>query len=283
MTIVLAGATGFVAGRVAPRLVDRGELVVAAGHDPSRLPHQEGVECVAVDLREDASLRALPQRVDVVVQLAQANTSTDLQAVNVAGTRRLLEYARAAGARRFVLASSGSVYAPSQSPHRESDPVAAEGEYVATKVEAERLAHELREELDVWVIRIFTPYGPGQRGRLVPDLLERVRAGTAVILRGGGRPRLSPIYVDDVANIFVQAALDGTGSHVVNAGGEEPLTIRQAAEIIGSVVGRQPVFEESSDPPPPDIVADCSEMRRLFDLPSPLTRFGDGVRAMVAA
>ena len=48
-------------------------------------------------------------------------------------------------------------------------------------------------------------YGTGQRNRLVPGLISRIQEGRPVTLREGGRPRMNPIFVEDVAEVFAQA------------------------------------------------------------------------------
>jgi nucleoside-diphosphate-sugar epimerase len=66
----------------------------------------------------------------------------------------------------------------------------------------------------------------------------------------------------------------------VNVGSEEALSIREIAEIIGRVVGREPVIEEQAGEIGGDFVGDITAMCRTFRLPARLTSFEDGVRVM---
>jgi nucleoside-diphosphate-sugar epimerase len=136
------------------------------------------------------------------------------------------------------------------------------------------------EVLPYVVLRLLTPYGPGQTNRLVPGLLGRVRAGRPVTLRDGGRPRMNPIYVDHVVDVLAQA-LTVPPNQVVNLAGDEVLSIQEMAETIGRVVGREPVFEPAAGDSGGDVVADTTRLRRVFTLPPTLTAFADGVRAML--
>ncbi|MGH2370680.1 MAG: NAD-dependent epimerase/dehydratase family protein, partial [Chloroflexota bacterium] len=186
--VLVTGATGFVAGHLIPHLVGAGHHVVATGHDRARLERFPGAEPIVFDLRERHLAGVLPERLDAIIHLAQANVpypegAADLFDVNVGSTQRLLEYGRQAGVNRFVYASSGSVYGPGDRPWREDDPAVGPGYYAATKQAAERLVDGYGGEFPSTIIRLFAPYGPGQQRRLIPGLIERVRAGRPVDLR----------------------------------------------------------------------------------------------------
>ena len=283
MRILVTGATGFVAGHLVPALA-REHDVVALGHDPDRIPAGERIEPLLVDLRDAGLAQRLPE-VDAVIHLAQANVpfpdgAADLFAVNTASTAALLEHARRSGATRFVFASSASVYGPGDEPWSEDDAPAATDFYSATKLAAERLVGAYRGELGTTIMRLVAPYGPGQRNRMIPRLVASVREGRPVQLNAGGRPRMNPIYVDDVVQV-IERALGSEGNHLVNVAGDEAMTIRELAETIGAAVSTEPVFEER-DGVSGDVVADNRRMRDVFRLDS-LVRLEDGLAKTAAA
>ena len=170
MKILVSGATGFVASHLIPALVAAGHDVVAVGHERARIA---GDGAAPSWILAAPDWPALPD-VDAVVHLAQANVpfpdgADALFAVNVAATQRLLEHARRTGARRFVLASSGSVYGASPAPLTETSPLAAHDFYSATKVAAERLTQAYESHLETAILRLFVPYGPGRCGECSRD------------------------------------------------------------------------------------------------------------------
>ena len=175
MKVLVTGATGFVASHLIPALVAAGHDVVAAGHDRARIPG----DAIALELDLAAHDWPTLPEAEAVIHLAQANApfpegADALFAVNVAATQRLLEHARRAGSDRFVLASSGSVYGASPGPPpTEESPLAALDFYSATKVAAERLTQAYDQHLDIAILRLFVPYGPGQERRMLPRLVER--------------------------------------------------------------------------------------------------------------
>ena len=102
--------------------------------------------------------------------------------VNVRGTACVLEAARLAGTRRFVLGSSSSVYgAHAQPPFRETARIdSPESPYAASKVASEVLAHTFHNlyGIEVAALRFFTVYGPRQRPDLaIHKFSRRILAG----------------------------------------------------------------------------------------------------------
>jgi len=280
--VLVSGATGFVASHLIPALVAAGHDVVAAGHDRARIPGG----ATALDL--DLAARDWPRLpdVDAVVHLAQANVpfpegADALFAVNVAATHRLLEHARRTGARRFVLASSGSVYGASAGPLTEESPLAARDFYSATKVAAERFTQAYDEHLDVAILRLFVPYGPGQARRMLPRLVERVRSGEPIRLNREGRPRMNPIYVDDVVRVAVRALEDAESFGVLNVAGDDVTDVRAVSELIGEILDIEPSFEVSQAEVA-DIVADNTLLHALLG-GAPLVPLREGIERMVAS
>lgn len=289
MRVLVTGATGFVAAHLVPVLASRGDTVFALGHHGTgleRFAPIDGVRTVVADLRVRDVAAVLPEAIDAVVHLAQANVpfpdgAADLWEVNAGSTARLLEWARRAGAHAFVLASTGSVYGTGDRPWREGDPTAGDGAYPATKVAAERILAAYAPYMATVALRLFAPYGPGQRARMVPGIVGRVRNGTPVSLREGGRPRVNPIYIDDLVGV-VSDATQLTGDHVINVGGDEVLSIAEIASHAGAALGVAPVFEEAPGTTGGDTVGDVTRMAQVFGPGRAKTSFAEGVALVVA-
>ncbi len=284
MTVVVTGATGFIGSRVWPLLAAHGHAVIATARAGDH-PAEAGVSWVICDVADPGFVSVLPDNADAVVHLAQGGglrpDDSVLGAVNVESTRVLLDYSRRAGVKRFVLASSGSVYGGSPSPLREDQPARPPDAYARSKAEAEAVLEQAPPEIGVCALRLFAPYGPGQSRRLIADLIDRVASGRAVILRGDGHPRLNPIFVDDVAEIVVRA-VETPVPRILNVAGDEVLSIRDMARTIARTLGTSPRFEEAPGDPPADLVADTTLLRQTFDL-GRLTSFDRGIAATVGS
>ncbi|OGA21481.1 MAG: hypothetical protein A3I02_01470 [Betaproteobacteria bacterium RIFCSPLOWO2_02_FULL_67_26] len=286
-SILLTGATGLV-----------GSHFLAAHRDDfairtvSRRRPAEGTAPgmhTQVDLSEPWDAGVLPQRIDAVIHLAQSEHfrefpehAVDVFAVNATATVRLLDYARRAGARTFVLASSGGVYAASDSDFTENARISARGDlgfYLGTRLCSEIVAQSFAAYFNLITLRFFFVYGPGQRpDMLIPRLIQYVRNGTAITLQGKEGIRITPTHVSD-AVAAVRKSLELSGTHTINVGGPEEFSIAEIASIIGRHVGRSPVFAVDHGAAPKDVTGDMTRMREL--LVPPVVRFEDGVQTML--
>jgi nucleoside-diphosphate-sugar epimerase len=277
MRILVTGAAGFVASHLIPALAEEGHDVYALDRDKTRIADLPATP-VEHDLSRPPS--ALPE-VDAVVHLAQANVKLPdeaalLFAVNAGSTVDLLDHARRCGAERFLYASTGTVYGFGDKPFRETDPPAGRDLYAVSKLNGELAVEAYRPFFSTFVARLWAPYGPGQHSRMIPRIVERVRAGEPVQVNDGGRPRMNPMYIDDVVRVFT-AALELDGHHLVNVAGDEVAGIGDLARLIGDAVGREPVFEEADGGAPGDVIADTAELHELLDV-RPLTPLREGLR-----
>jgi nucleoside-diphosphate-sugar epimerase len=264
MRVLVTGATGFMAPHLLERFARDGHDGIALGHDASRMPPGESV---VVDLREPIEDDVVPE-FDAIVHLAQANVpfpdgSRDLFRVNVASTQELLDLARRRGASRFVYASSGSVYGMGEDAVGEDDPRRADDYYAVTKRAGELVVGAYRDHFGTSILRFFAPYGPGQVNRLIPGLIARVSNGDPITLRGGGRPRMTPVYVEDAVEAIVRS-LESEEHLVLNVAGDEVASIRDLAEKIGAVVGREPVFEDAVGDASGDLIARNERLHELL-------------------
>lgn len=284
-TCVITGATGLVGSALIPALVPRFEV-----HGVSRrLQPNRDVNWHQLDLAAPCDLDRLPRRVDAVVYLAQSELfrsfpdhCLDVHQVNTGNLVRFLDYARKVGARHFVFASSGGVYGGGDSRLSEEREISMHGDlgfYLGTKVCSEILARSFSELFSVVILRFFFVYGPGQRSTmLIPRLIARVRAGEPILLQGEHGIRINPTHVSDAVAATVRA-LDLQGSHTVNVGGPDVLTLREIGDIIGQAVGKTPAFRVNEQTPPRNLCGDISKMREL--LVPPRVSFSEGLQSML--
>jgi len=287
-TVFVIGAGGFVGRHVVRHLASHGLRVVAATRAGSNPPPVDGVEWVAAELdSENAS--TWPARYDAVVYLAQSGRwrefplgADDVVRVNVAAVQRAADHARSAGGKRFIHMSSGTVYAQTKEPAREDEPIpisAPRSFYAASKLAAEILLGSYSPYFGMIQLRLFMPYGTGQNERmLLPLIVSKVRDGVTVDLHGSEGLTCNPIAVRDVAET-VRRCLTLDGSHTLNVAGPEQLTLRQIAGLIGTAVGREPVFTNKPGTAPV-IVGDTSRLQAALGWQPPI-RFAEGVKEWI--
>jgi NADH dehydrogenase len=207
MRILVTGASGAIGVRLVEALRSRGLAVRAFVHRTE--PPAHGGETVRGDLLDPSTLEAAVRGIDAVVHLAartHARRARDYRALNVDGTRRLLDACRSEGTGRFVFMSSGAA-------------VPGGGAYSESKLEAEAIVRERARE---WVIlRPREVYGPGMKEG-IPRLLDWIRSGRRVPVIGSGRYELSPVHVDDVVQATAESVVraEAAGRTFVLAGPE---------------------------------------------------------------
>jgi nucleoside-diphosphate-sugar epimerase len=235
--VLVTGASGLLGGDVARRLAARGDRVAVLQRRPSGL----GLEERLADVRDPAALAAAVAGMDAVVHLAAkvnvVGAWADYLAVNVEGTRALVEAAARAGVRRFVQVSSPSVAHAGRSlvgaGAGPADPASARGPYSRSKAMAEQIALAAHSPaMAVVAVRPHLVWGPGDT-QLVERIVQRGRAGRLALV-GRGSALIDTTYVDNAAEALV-AALDaapevGGEAFVVSNG--EP---RPVAEILAAI------------------------------------------------
>ena len=192
-------------------------------------------------------MRAALSGVDAVVHLAArvhvmrdtaADPAAEFRRVNVEGTRALLEEAIAAGARRFVLASSVKAMGESGSAaFTEETPPAPADPYGVSKLEAERIVAGAAGRIHVSSIRFPLIYGPGVKGNML-RLFQLVDRGTPLPL-GSVHNRRSLLFVGNAARA-VQSLLEGdhpSGEVFLCSDGEDVSTTG-LVRAIGAALGR---------------------------------------------
>lgn len=306
MNILLTGGAGFIGSHVVERLLSRGDSLTVVDdfnnfYDPA-LKHRNAagfadrVRLVEADICDMAGLRPLfaNGRFDAIVHLAaRAGVRPSIRQpllytqVNIGGTQNLLELARESGIRKFVFASSSSVYGVNQKmPFAEDDPIFQPiSPYAATKLAGEALGHVYHHlyGMDVVCLRFFTVYGPRQR----PDLAIRkftaaMAAGQPIEMYGDGTTRRDYTYIDDILQ-GVLAALDRPlGYQVINLGESRTVELRELIHLIEKELGVtariQPMPSQPGDVP--ITYADITKARQLLDY-NPQVPIEDGIARFV--
>lgn len=194
---------------------------------------------------------AFPREVDVIVHCAspvgmgsKAHGDACVN-LNVHAMDRLLRYAVQAGTKFFALVSSGAVYGLAATARSENEALNPSDAYACSKAAGEFLLKAYEKTMRVQSLRLFYPYGPGQKSpRLMPRLVESILCGQPIVLNGReGRPRMNPLYIDDLVNWVIRLLEVENASGPYNLGGSETVSVRELALILGSLLGRRVQFD----------------------------------------
>lgn len=262
-TVLVTGAAGFIGAKTSETLVRRGYRVIGVdnlndyydvrlkAHRLSYLKRLPGFSFARLDIESLPALKRIfgRWRPKAVINLAaRAGVRYSMEnpfvyvTTNVTGTLNLLELCKDTGVKKFVLASTSSLYAGQRMPFAETLAVNTPiSPYAATKKAAEMLchSHHYLYGLDVTIVRYFTVYGPAGR----PDMsifrfIKWIDEGKTMEVFGDGSQSRDFTYVDDIADGTVRA-IKPLGFKVINLGGDEPHTLKEAISLIEKYLGRK--------------------------------------------
>jgi nucleoside-diphosphate-sugar epimerase len=270
---LVTGAAGFIGARTTEMLVQDGHTVVGIDNVNNaydlrlkeyrlkKLQELPGFSFQKLDISDKAIIDRLKnENFDGVINLAawagvRASVRNPWIYVesNMMGTLNMLELCRQTGIKKFIVASTSSIYGenppyPTPESASSSEPLQP---YAATKKGAEAMAHAYHHlyGIDVTVVRFFTVYGPAGR----PDLsifrfVQWISEGRPVRVNGDGEQSRGFTYIDDIARGLI-LALKPVGYEIVNLGGHEVITINNLIKLIEEVVGKQAIVQYG----PPDL------------------------------
>jgi nucleoside-diphosphate-sugar epimerase len=233
--VFITGASGFIGGKIAERLLREGRKVRVLARRPLPVLEKLGAVIIPGDLENPAALRLGCEGVATVFHVAGRvgvwGPADDFIRINVEGTRNLIAACRAAGLRRLVYTSSPSVvyHGKNLAGVDESAPLctAAPCAYPTSKAAAERLVIAANSpELTTVSLRPHLVWGPGDKN-VVPRVLALAKKGRLKII-GSGRNKVDVTHITNVVEAHLlaekaEAAIAGGKAYFITNG--EPVVL----------------------------------------------------------
>jgi nucleoside-diphosphate-sugar epimerase len=244
---LVTGATGFIGGRLAERLRAEGfpvRCLVRASSDVARLDALD-VEIAVGDLRDADSLARAAQGCSYVLHCGALVSDwariEEIAAINVGGTRNLLEASVGASVRRFIHFSSTDVYGYPDEAEIDEGYTATRfcNWYAQTKLEAEAEVRRVQATgaMDVVILRPATVYGPGSKD--VIGEIARAIVGRHMLLIDGGRPVAGLCFIDNLADVAMLALREqAAAGEAFNVSDGLDVTWRQLTDGLAAGLGR---------------------------------------------
>ncbi|MDF3130389.1 GDP-mannose 4,6-dehydratase [Kiritimatiellaeota bacterium B1221] len=267
--VLVTGVAGFIASKTAEFLLDAGIPVVGIDnlndyydvrvkqYRLEQLQDREGFTFVEGDIEDLPALTDIFETHDFSAVLnlaARAGVRYSMEnphvymTTNAHGVLNLLECMQKHGVKKFVLASTSSLYAGQEMPFVETLPVNTPiSPYAASKKAAEVMAYTYHQlyGIDVSICRYFTVFGPAGRPDMSPfRFIKWIDEGTPITLFGDGSQSRDFTHVDDIARGTI-AAMQEVGYEIFNlGGGNNPITITAMIEAFEQQLGKKAVIDQ---------------------------------------
>ncbi|MHC4777605.1 MAG: NAD-dependent epimerase/dehydratase family protein [Planctomycetota bacterium] len=282
---LVTGGAGFIGSHIVDALAARGASVtvlddLSSGSRENLAAAGPSIDLVVGDIRDVSAVDRAMKGAECVIHMAALTSVPEsvlaphrFNDVNAGGTLTILEGARRAGTRRFLLASSCAIYGEAGSEAtREPSPAAPMSPYAASKLAAEGycMAYRHAHGLDGVALRLFNVFGPRQTpdspyAAVVPKFLETISKGERPVIFGDGGQTRDLVYVEDVAAAFIAVAEAAPSSSAVyNVGAGHSVTVleilTEASEALGAAM--DPEFRAVR---PGDIRHSLADVSRIRD------------------
>lgn len=304
--VLVTGAAGFIGSFVSKRLCEMGYNVVGVDdlndyYDVNLklwrievLSGYKNFEFIKMDISSRESVFSLDgEKFSAILNLgARAGVRASIKNpklyfdVNLGGTINLLDLCVKNGIRKFVLASTSSIYANCNLPFVEdmkTDSLISP--YAASKKSAELAAYTYHHiyGIDVTVPRYFTVYGPfGRPDMSVFIFIKNIIDGKPIRIFGDGRQKRDFTFVEDIVDGTIKCMLIGSGFEIINLGNNNPVELLYVLELIEKNLSRKAdiIFDKPNPLDIPATWADISKAKRILGW-SPKTSIEDGIQKTV--
>lgn len=302
--ILVTGGCGFIGSHLIDKLLSQNKKVVCIDnfndfyHPEIKLlnqkPHLDYKRYTfhKGDIRNKTFIREIftTYSIDTVIHLAaMAGVRPSLEDpvlytdVNILGTQVLLEEMKDKEIKKFIFASSSSVYGNNDKiPFSESDMVDQQvSPYGATKKMGEEIVYTYSHLYNIPTVclRFFTVYGPRQRPEMaIHKFVRHILKEQPIPFYGDGTTARDYTYIEDIVRGILSAIETTDDFMIYNLGNSEPVKLMELVTTISEVIGKEAILDEQ-DMPSGDVLrtyADISRAERRLDY-TPETHLNDGI------
>ena len=270
-TILVSGGAGYVGSVLVPKLIAQGYKVKVFDtfwfwKSPSEYVEKLGLQgnpfltTLKGDLRNVEDVKKAVAGVETVIQLAciSNDPSSDLdpdftESINRGGNIRIIDEAKKSGVKRFIYASSSSVYGIKEEPNVTEDmELKPLTQYSELKIVVEKyLLKAIDDNFKGVIVRPSTVcgYSPRQRLDVVVNILTNFAVNKGKIKVFGGDQLRPNIHIDDMADVYIQLVeedIDKVNGQTYNAGWDN-LKVLEIAKLVKEVVGEVEIEIEPTD------------------------------------
>lgn len=261
--ILITGVAGFIGSSLASELLQRNYTVVgidALIRPDRKKSNYKNLELLTnytnfyfynEDIRSNNLLTVFKKHnISKVVHLAAlagvrtSITNADLYFdINVNGTKNIYQIASDNHVKRFIFASSSSVYGNSNKiPFSESQKLFPKSPYAKSKRDAERFIKNnyKKHKISCIILRFFSVYGPRGRSDMAPYLFTKAAFNAEVIKQyGQGNSARDYTYISDIVNGIIKSLEVNLKYEIINLGNSRPILLSDLVTTIETITNRK--------------------------------------------
>ena len=311
MKILITGGAGFIGSHLCEMLLKNHHQIVCVDNfcdfysaqikeqNVKNMSVYPNFKLYRVDITDYKALEGifLKNDLDIVIHLAaMAGVRPSIEnpvlytKVNVFGTMNLLEMCRIYCIKKFIFASSSSVYGNNEKmPFSEIDPVDHPiSPYAATKKSGELLCHtyHVLHDISIVCLRFFTVYGARQRPDLaIHKFTNLILSGKEIPIFGNGDSHRDYTYIDDILDGVLKSinyVFMGNKYQIFNLGESETISLNKMIEVLENALGKK-AKKKYLPPQPGDVdktFADISKAKKILKY-NPQTNFEVGIKKFI--
>ncbi|MFQ6137290.1 MAG: GDP-mannose 4,6-dehydratase [Candidatus Hydrothermarchaeales archaeon] len=281
--VLVTGCAGFIGSNVVDKLLEKGYRVIGMDNFADYYPREIKEKNISGAMRhenfdfvEGDILTATLPKVDYIIhEAAQAGVRTSwgksfgvYTKNNILATQRLLEFYKDAGIKKFVYASSSSVYGVAELPMKEDALLKPISPYGVSKLAAEHLCYLYYESygMSTITLRYFTVYGPRQRPDMaINRFAHALLNDEEICVFGDGEQTRDFTYVSDVVNATIRGMKSDVEGEVFNIGRGSQISINALISLMEDVFEKDAKvrYAESQVGDVRDTLADTEKAKRL--------------------
>ncbi len=272
MNILITGVAGFIGSHLAENLIKDHKIIgidnfcdyyspETKNSNISKLTSLDNFKLYKIDIRSMSEVEKCfeIESIDLVVHLAaMAGVRPSIvdpvlyTEVNINGTVNLLEACKKNNIKKFIFASSSSVYGNNKTvPFSEDDivdfPISP---YASTKKAGELICHTYHhlEEMSIACLRFFTVYGPRQRPDLaIHKFMNKIINNEPIQVFGDGTTKRDYTYIDDIID-GISKTINYVGNNefvydIFNLGESQTISLSEMIDTIEEVIGKKAIKE----------------------------------------
>jgi len=258
MKALVTGCAGFIGSHVVDKLLELGYKVIGIDCITDYYPRAIKEENIAFALEHkdfefiEEDILEIDQfpSVDYIFHLAaQAGvraswgSSFEIYTVNnIEATQKLLEFYKSRKIKKFVYASSSSVYGDAELPMKEDSLLKPVSPYGVTKLAGENLCYLYWKNYNLPTVslRYFTVYGPRQRlDMAIHKFVRAILDGEEIVVYGDGEQTRDFTYVDDAVEANILAANNDLAGETFNIGGGCRISVNELIKLMEDVLGKK--------------------------------------------